>query len=42
MNWLKDHIVSLDTFQRKNLLRFLSRGIEIKSTIVAEDEKETG
>jgi 3-dehydroquinate synthase len=41
-NWLKDHIVSLNTISEENLVTFLSRGIEIKSTIVSQDEKETG
>jgi len=40
--WLKDNIASLNNITEEDLVRFLSRGIEIKSAIVAEDEKETG
>ncbi|WP_071395588.1 3-dehydroquinate synthase [Bacillus tuaregi] len=40
--WLKAHINSLDNITGDELERFLARGIEIKSAIVAEDEKETG
>jgi 3-dehydroquinate synthase len=41
-NWLKEHIHSLDSITEENLVTFLSKGIEIKSTIVSQDEKETG
>lgn len=40
--WLKDHILTLEHFSEEHLVTFLARGIEIKSAIVAEDEKETG
>lgn len=40
--WLKGNISSLNHFSEEELVRFLARGIEIKSAIVAEDEKETG
>jgi 3-dehydroquinate synthase len=40
--WLKDHILSLHNINEVDLVRFLSRGMEIKSKVVAEDEKETG
>lgn len=41
-NWLKDQIDVLDPLSEDNLVKFLARGIEIKSNIVAVDEKETG
>lgn len=40
--WLKQNVSSLSKFPEKDLVHFLSRGIQIKSAIVAEDEKETG
>ncbi len=40
--WLKDHILTLEHLSEENLVTFLAKGIEIKSAIVAEDEKETG
>ncbi len=40
--WLMGNIPSLDHFSEEKLVRFLARGIEIKSAIVAEDEKEMG
>ncbi len=40
--WLMENITSLDDFKEEDLIHFLARGIEIKSTIVAQDEKETG
>lgn len=40
--WLKDHISSLHNINEEDLVRFLARGMEIKSAIVGEDEKETG
>ena len=40
--WLKENITSLNHFSEEELIHFLARGIEIKSVIVAEDEKETG
>jgi len=41
-HWLKDEISSLEDISEDKMVRFLARGIEIKSAIVAEDEKETG
>lgn len=40
--WLMENITSLENLQEKDLIHFLARGIEIKSAIVAQDEKETG
>jgi 3-dehydroquinate synthase len=40
--WLKENISSLNNITEEDLIHFLARGIEIKSAIVAEDEKETG
>lgn len=40
--WLKENIRTLQSISEENLVHFLSRGIEIKSAIVAEDEKEMG
>ncbi|WP_428908930.1 3-dehydroquinate synthase [Niallia sp. Krafla_26] len=41
-HWLKEHITTLDHIEEEDLVTFLARGIEIKSAIVGEDEKETG
>ena len=42
-HWLKENILSIDMMiSDENLIHFLSRGVEIKSAIVEEDEKETG
>ncbi len=40
--WLKNHIYSLDTIRNDEMVGFLTRGIEIKSAIVAQDEREAG
>jgi len=40
--WLKEEIHSLDKMNDSQLLEFLTKGIEIKGSIVAEDERETG
>lgn len=40
--WLLDHIKSLEQLNESELIHFLARGIEIKSVIVSQDEKETG
>lgn len=40
--WLMVHITSLANLDEEDVIRFLARGIEIKSAIVAQDEKETG
>ncbi|WP_338470088.1 3-dehydroquinate synthase [Niallia sp. XMNu-256] len=40
--WLKNHIRQLEYLTEEDLVTFLAKGIEIKSVIVGEDEKETG
>ncbi|CAM4060923.1 3-dehydroquinate synthase [Mesobacillus thioparans] len=40
--WLKEEIHSLDAITDYQMLEFLTKGISIKGTFVAEDEKEKG
>lgn len=40
--WLLENITTLEQMNESDLIHFLARGIEIKSAIVAQDEKETG
>ncbi|MBB6444697.1 3-dehydroquinate synthase [Bacillus benzoevorans] len=40
--WLLENIKSLEQLNEAALIHFLARGIEIKSAIVSQDEKETG
>ncbi|WP_338451798.1 3-dehydroquinate synthase [Niallia oryzisoli] len=40
--WLKSNISSLESIREDEMVQFLAKGIEIKSAIVAEDEKENG
>lgn len=40
--WLATEIDSLNNINDKQLLEFLTKGIQIKGSVVAEDERETG
>lgn len=40
--WLMENITSLKELKNEDIIHFLARGIEIKSAIVSQDEKETG
>ncbi|WLR56552.1 3-dehydroquinate synthase [Mesobacillus subterraneus] len=41
-NWLKNDIHSLDNLNDSQILEFLTKGIQVKGAIIAEDERETG
>lgn len=40
--WLKEEILSLDKMNDSQMLKFLTKGIQIKGSVIAEDERETG
>lgn len=40
--WLREEIQSLDKMNDSKLLKFLTKGIQVKGSVIAEDEKETG
>lgn len=41
-NWLREEIQSLDNMNDSQLLEFLTKGIQVKGSVIAEDERETG
>ena len=41
-NWLREEIRSLKTIKQAHMLEFLTKGIQIKGSVVAMDERETG
>jgi 3-dehydroquinate synthase len=40
--WLREEIQSLDNTNDSQLLEFLTKGIQVKGSVIAEDERETG
>lgn len=41
-SWLQEEIRSLNKMTDQQMLEFLTRGVQIKGAIIAEDERETG